>query len=70
MTPNPRAIVRTLNTVLKAHSTIAPSKTKLILSKVLVNALTSEVDLDEGTFTGLPTNRDLVLFCVAELEMS
>jgi catechol 2,3-dioxygenase-like lactoylglutathione lyase family enzyme len=38
MTPNARAIVRTLNTVLKANSTMAPSKTKLILSKVPVNA--------------------------------
>jgi hypothetical protein len=44
MTPNPRAIVRTLNTVLKANSTMAPSKIKLILSKVLVNALTGDVE--------------------------
>jgi hypothetical protein len=28
-------------------------------SKCLINAVTAEVDLGEGNFTGLPTNREL-----------
>jgi len=38
MTPNARAIVRAFNTVLKANSTTARNKTKLVLSKVPTNA--------------------------------